>query len=275
MKKLLAVFAIGLMIVMTMPQADAAKRFGGGSSFGRQAPVPALSQKAPAANPAQNFNLMGAAAALGIAALASALGLGEGMVQILMMILLAVVLYFVFRFAMGFFLAKKMRAAGAQGAGAAAQRPEESILSRMSSAAQTAQQTPAQQPAPAPAAAASAAAAGATPGSVMDTFATTAAVANGELSIPEGFDTASFEKVAKENFAKLQKAWDTGNVVEISDFTTNDLFIAVTHQLRERGNTNQTSEIVHERWILTRPLNETEGWLLAGIEQVQDPVPAA
>ena len=56
MKKLLAVFAIGLMIVMTMPQADAAKRFGGGSSFGRQAPVPALSQKAPAANPAQNFN---------------------------------------------------------------------------------------------------------------------------------------------------------------------------------------------------------------------------
>lgn len=333
MKKLLAVFAIGLMIVMTMPQADAAKRFGGGSSFGRQAPVPALSQKAPAANPAQNFNrqqanpaagaaaaakpaspwkgmLMGAAAALGIAALASALGLGEGMVQILMMILLAVVLYFVFRFAMGFFLAKKMRAAGAQGAGAAAQRPEETILSRMSSAAQTAQQTPAQQPAPAPAAAASAAAAGATPGSVMDTFATTAAVANGELSIPEGFDTASFEKVAKENFAKLQKAWDTGNVVEISDFTTNDLFIAVTHQLRERGNTNQTSEIVdltakllgiateqndyvavveftgamkfdgefetvHERWILTRPLNETEGWLLAGIEQVQDPVPAA
>lgn len=318
MKKLLAVFAIGLMIVMTMPQADAAKRFGGGSSFGRQAPVPALSQKAPAANPAQNFNrqqanpaagaaaaakpaspwkgmLMGAAAALGIAALASALGLGEGMVQILMMILLAVVLYFVFRFAMGFFLAKKMRAAGAQGVGAAAQRPEESILSRMSSAAQTAQQTPAQQPAP---------------GSVMDTFATTAAVANGELSIPEGFDTASFEKVAKENFAKLQKAWDTGNVVEISDFTTNDLFIAVTHQLRERGNTNQTSEIVdltakllgiateqndyvavveftgamkfdgefetvHERWILTRPLNETEGWLLAGIEQVQDPVPAA
>mgnify|MGYP003013853560 FL=1 len=155
-----------------------------------------------------------------------------------------------------------------------------------------------------------AAAAGATPGSVMDTFATTAAVANGELSIPEGFDTASFEKVAKENFAKLQKAWDTGNVVEISDFTTNDLFIAVTHQLRERGNMNQTSEIVdltakllgiateqndyvavveftgamkfdgefetvHERWILTRPLNETEGWLLAGIEQVQDPVPAA
>lgn len=325
MKKLLAVFAIGLMIVMTMPQADAAKRFGGGSSFGRQAPVPALSQKAPAANPAQNFNrqqanpaagaaaaakpaspwkgmLMGAAAALGIAALASALGLGEGMVQILMMILLAVVLYFVFRFAMGFFLAKKMRAAGAQGAGAAAQRPEESILSRMTSAAQNAQQPVSATPA--------AAAAGATPGSVMDTFATTAAVANGELSIPEGFDTASFEKVAKENFAKLQKAWDTGNVVEISDFTTNDLFIAVTHQLRERGNTNQTSEIVdltakllgiateqndyvavveftgamkfdgefetvHERWILTRPLNETEGWLLAGIEQVQDPVPAA
>ena len=55
MKKLLAVFAIGLMIVMTMPQADAAKRFGGGSSFGRQAPVPALSQKAPAASSTNPF----------------------------------------------------------------------------------------------------------------------------------------------------------------------------------------------------------------------------
>ena len=70
MKKLLAVFAIGLMIVMTMPQADAAKRFGGGSSFGRQAPVPALSQKAPAANPAQNFNRQQANPAAGAAAAA-------------------------------------------------------------------------------------------------------------------------------------------------------------------------------------------------------------
>ena len=70
MKKLLAVFEIGLMIVMTMPQADAAKRFGGGSSFGRQAPVPALSQKAPAANPAQNFNRQQAKPAAGAAAAA-------------------------------------------------------------------------------------------------------------------------------------------------------------------------------------------------------------
>ena len=82
MKKLLAVFAIGLMIVMTMPQADAAKRFGGGSSFGRQAPVPALSQKAPAANPAQNFNRQQANPAAGAAAAAKPASPWKGMLML-------------------------------------------------------------------------------------------------------------------------------------------------------------------------------------------------
>ncbi len=330
MKKLLAVFAVALMIVTTLPEADAAARFGGGASFGRSAPT--LTRKAPAAAPQQNFGrqqqqaapkaatpnpaaaakpaspwrgmLMGAAAALGIAGLLSALGLGEGAAQFVMMLLLAVAIFFVVRLLAGFFLAKKMQGAAGQGQGAAAQQKMQDLFSRMNE--QRAEPAaPRQQPV---ASAASAMAdMPAASGSVMDTFATTAAVANGELEIPEGFDKAGFERVAKENFIKLQKAWDTGNVVEISDFTTNDLFITVTHQLRERGNVKQTSEVVdltakflglttegeeyvavveftgamkysgefetvHERWVLTRPTNEKEGWLLAGIEQVQDPV---
>ena len=327
MKKLLAVFAVALMIVTTLPEADAAMRFGGGSSFGRSAPT--LTRKAPAAAPQQNFGrqqqaapktakpaaatpatkpaspwrgmLMGAAAALGIAGLLSALGLGEGAAQFVMMLLLAVAIFFVVRLLASVFLAKKMQGvAGGQGA---AQEKMQDLFSRMNeqrSSAETYRQ-------PAPSAASAVADMPAVSGSVMDTFATTAAVANGELEIPEGFDKAGFERVAKENFIKLQKAWDTGNVVEISDFTTNDLFIAVTHQLRERGNVKQTSEVVdltakflglttegdeyvavveftgamkysgefetvHERWVLTRPTSEKEGWLLAGIEQVQDPV---
>ncbi len=326
MKKLLAVFAVALMIVTTIPDADAAARFGGGASFGRSAPT--LTRKAPAAAPQQNFGrqqqaapktatpnaaaaakpaspwrgmLMGAAAALGIAGLLSALGLGEGAAQFVMMLLLAVAIFFVVRLVAGFFLAKKMQ--GAAGQGAAPQQKMQDLFSRMNE--QRAE--PATRPQPAPSAASAMSEMPAASGSVMDTFATTAAVANGELEIPEGFDKAGFERVAKENFIKLQKAWDTGNVVEISDFTTNDLFITVTHQLRERGNVKQTSEVVdltakflglttegeeyvavveftgamkysgefetvHERWVLTRPTNEKEGWLLAGIEQVQDPV---
>ena len=324
MKKLLAVFAVALMIVTSMPEADAAARFGGGASFGRSAPT--LTRKAPAAAPQQNFNrqqatpksaapnaaaakpaspwkgmLMGAAAALGIAGLLSALGLGEGAAQLVMMLLMALAVFFVVRLVAGFFLAKKMQSAGAGGNGSNLQ----DMLNRMSQAPQQPREEPRQQPMPSAAAAMSDMPAAS--GSVMDTFATTAAVANGELTIPDGFDKAGFERVAKENFIKLQKAWDTGNVVEISDFTTNDLFIAVTHQLRERGNVKQTSEVVnlsakflglttegdeyvavveftgamkysgefetvHERWVLTRPTNEKEGWLLAGIEQVQDPV---
>ena len=56
----------------------------------------------------------------------------------------------------------------------------------------------------------------------MDMFNGTAEPEQSSLSIPAGFDVTGFEKVAKENFVKLQKAWDTGNVIDISDFTTND-----------------------------------------------------
>lgn len=326
MKKLLAIFALALMIVTTVPEADAAMRFGGGASFGRSAPT--LTRKAPAAAPQQNFGrqqqaapkttnpaagaaaktaspwrgmLMGAAAALGIAGLLSAFGLGEGAAQFVMMLLMMLIAFFAVRLIAGFFLAKKMQSSGT---GAAASSPQD-ILSRMNESMQ--RQTNQRQQAAS--AAATMSEMPASSGSVMDTFATTAAVANGELTIPEGFDKAGFERVAKENFLKLQRAWDTGNVIEISDFTTNDLFITVTHQLRERGSVQQTSEVVdltakflglttegeeyvavveftgamkysgefetvHERWVLTRPTNEKEGWLLAGIEQVQDPVVA-
>ena len=49
MKKLLAVFAVALMIVTTMPDADAAARFGGGASFGRSRGGAAAEFQPPAA----------------------------------------------------------------------------------------------------------------------------------------------------------------------------------------------------------------------------------
>lgn len=106
-------FAIFLTIVLTslsLLAANAeAKRFGGGGSFGKQRSVSAPAQKsadatpaqAPAqATPAKQGNrwlgpLAGIAAGLGLAALFSHFGLGEGMGMLLMIILGAVAVFFV------------------------------------------------------------------------------------------------------------------------------------------------------------------------------------
>ena len=151
---------------------------------------------------------------------------------------------------------------------------------------------------------------GARPGSVMDMFARqNAQAAQGEgapaLEVPAGFDVAGFEAVAKENFVRLQKAWDSGDYNSLGDFTTDELFIELTHSLRERGAAKQTSEVINldakllgiakmadanehvavvefkgamkiegefeevrERWVLARKDDDSSGWLLAGIEQV-------
>ena len=206
---------------------------------------------------------------------------------------MAVAAFFVLRMVLGLFLARKMRPAGAGAHGAADTRQNGLNEFRR------------QEPVTPTSARQTTSASATTAGSVMDMFS------NGKdqpvqdvLSIPQGFDTKGFENVARENFIKLQRAWDTGNVVEISDFTTNDLFIMVTHQLRERGAVAQKSEIINldakflglvqdgteyvavvefngamkisgefeqvaERWVLVRPVDESAGWLLAGIEQVE------
>lgn len=107
-------FAIFLTIVLTslsLLAANAeAKRFGGGGSFGKQRTLSAPAQKSTAV-PAQNTPaqpaapqstgnkwlgpLAGIAAGLGLAALFSHFGLGEGMGMLLMIILGAVAVFFV------------------------------------------------------------------------------------------------------------------------------------------------------------------------------------
>jgi len=107
-------FAIFLTVVLTslsLLAANAeAKRFGGGGSFGKQRTLSAPAQKSTAA-PAQNAPaqpaapqstgnkwlgpLAGIAAGLGLAALFSHFGLGEGMGMLLMIILGAVAVFFV------------------------------------------------------------------------------------------------------------------------------------------------------------------------------------
>ena len=317
MKKWIAILAIGLTMMSLSVSADAARRFGGGMSFGRSAPTLQKATPAPSAginqqrvNPQQQQRqqqaapaqqprpqtaapspmrgmLMGLAAALGITALAHALGLGEGFAQFLMIALMALVAFYVIRMLLGLFLVKR-RPAGMPGHSAEASR-QDSMQSRYdyaSSEPQSSQNT----------------FGGSSPmaGSVLDELNNPTSAQKVEL--PADFDVEQFLKVAEANFAKMQKAWDTGNVTSLSDFTTDEVFRTVTHQLRERGaqdyqteivtlksnfrgivrdgeeylagvhfdgtlNVSGEAERVDETWILTKPVHGQGGWLLAGIHQ--------
>lgn len=317
MKKWIAILAIGLTMMSLSVSADAARRFGGGMSFGRSAPTLQKATPAPSAginqqrvNPQQQQRqqqaapaqqprpqtaapspmrgmLMGLAAALGITALAHALGLGEGFAQFLMIALMALVAFYVIRMLLGLFLVKR-RPAGMPGHSAETSRqdPMQSRYDYASSEPQSSQST----------------FSGSSPmaGSVLDELKNPTSAQKVEL--PADFDVEQFLKVAEANFAKMQKAWDTGNVTSLSDFTTDEVFRTVTHQLRERGaqdyqteivtlksdfrgivrdgeeylagvhfdgtlNVSGEAERVDETWILTKPVHGQGGWLLAGIHQ--------
>ena len=144
--------------------------------------------------------------------------------------------------------------------------------------------------------------AGARPGSAMDQFARAGAVAGSTpWGIPAGFDSAGFLAAAKANYVKLQQAWDSGDLAELSEFTSNDMFITLTHELRARGGKSTTEvvtldadllgiestadehiasvkfdgtlkvdgeiERVSEVWNLAKPVRGG-GWVLAGIQQL-------
>lgn len=311
MKRFLAVFLVCLSLVTISVDADAARRFGGGSSFGRSAPT--FSQKAPAPSVAPNNMqqkaapntqqkqtatpnqtpqqrpsmmrsvLTGLAAALGISALLSLLGInGAGLVSLITGILLALVVFMLVRWAMGKFMTRSV----ATSTGTHTHKQPHNV----------------EVPPMAQREATQANYAGARQGSVMDQFSGAFQSSTTQDITPDDFDRERFLETAKTQYVKLQKAWDTGNVIEISDFTTQDVFIALTHQLRERGSQVYHSEILelrnkllgiaesnnmyvasvnftgrirvedeveelNEIWILEKLVHGNGGWLLAGIQQ--------
>ncbi len=109
---LISLFAVFLTFGLATHDAEA-KRLGGGKSFGMQRSAPAKQEAAPqrqqqAGTPTQATPqkrswmgpIAGLAAGLGLAALASHLGLGEEMANFLMLALLAVAAFMLFRFFM-------------------------------------------------------------------------------------------------------------------------------------------------------------------------------
>lgn len=238
MNRILAV-SLAALLAFALPAHDAeAKRLGSGG-MKRSTPAqttpntppaqqPAAPQQAapgkqaaaaPAAAAAPKRSWMGPlaglAAGLGLAALASHFGFGEGLANIMTMVLLGLVAVVAIRFLMRRFAAPKSpQLAGANGMNFDAQ-PQQ----------QPAQ--PAWQPQPASSAAPVAA------------TGTTAAAA-----VPADFDAAGFEKIAKQVFIRLQAANDAGDQADLRRFTTPQMYASIQQELLERAGQTQRTEVL-------------------------------
>ncbi|MCW7539415.1 Tim44-like domain-containing protein [Aquabacterium sp. A7-Y] len=296
---LVALFGLGLGMATT--EVDA-RRLGGGGSAGmkrqlppRQSPNPPpqqqqqATQNQPAATPgapaagaaAQTAPrrswlgpVAGLAAGLGLAALMSHLGLGEGFATFLTFLLLALLAVLAIRFVM-----RRLAGARLQPAGGPALR------------------TGSEQPWGRPAA-------GLSPAAVQ--AAATGTPAAPRHNLPPGFDAASFSRVAKLMFLRLQTANDAGNLEDLRRFTTPEMFATARLDLHDRQGAPQRTDVVQldaevldlasegdqdvvsvryhglmreendsvalpfdEVWHLVRPRNGTRDWAIAGIQQTQ------
>lgn len=120
--------------------------------------------------------------------------------------------------------------------------------------------------------------------------------------LPAGFDREAFIGQAKAQFRALQGAWDAGDRRALSNVTTPEMYADIDRDLATRG-THQDTDIVSldadllevttegpkhwasvrfwgvlredggparsfdETWNLVKPVDDSSGWMLAGIQQ--------
>jgi predicted lipid-binding transport protein (Tim44 family) len=302
---------------MVVADAEAARRMGGGGSIGRQSSnvtrqAPPAGNTAPmqnqATNPAQarpgapaaatpaprpaspwRGILGGALLGLGLGALLSHLGIGGALASmigtILTVALLALAAVFIYRLFRRKTGAKPQPSfAGGYGSG---NTPE--IGSGLDPQARPAALQAEPQ-------ASSYGAAGSVAGSTA---------AAQPWGVPADFDVQSFLRSAKTYFIRLQAAWDKGNVEDIREFTTPEMFAELRLQMQERGAMSTHTDVVSldaellgvekvgdeylasvkfsgwikedpsasaehftEVWNLVKPVSGQGGWVLAGIQQL-------
>ncbi len=296
--KFLSSLAIVLALGLSLVTVDAeAKRMGGGKSSGMQRQT--TTQKAPDATPAQNpagsaaaapaaapkrswmGPLAGLAAGLGLAALASHLGFGSELAS-MMMIGLAIMAVMV---VVGIIMRKRAAAqqplaggvTGMQYAGAAAGAGGSGQVSKPYDASMP----------------------GSSIGSAIGSNLN-------QSNIPADFDVPGFVRNAKVQFIRLQAANDAGNLDDIRQFTTPEMFAEIQMDIAEHVAAEQQTEVVSveadvievlqepsryvvsvrfsgliregkgaqaapfdEMWHLVKSRTGTQGWLLSGIQQAQ------
>jgi predicted lipid-binding transport protein (Tim44 family) len=126
----------------------------------------------------------------------------------------------------------------------------------------------------------------------------------GGAAVQAGFDANGFLKGAKLNFIKLQAANDAGQIEDIREFTTDEMFGELKRDMEQRAGATQRTDVVsldadlleivtegdrhwasvrfsgtiredaggpegfEEVWNLVKPADGSSGWLLAGIQQM-------
>jgi predicted lipid-binding transport protein (Tim44 family) len=255
MKFLSFVLAAALLVVGV--QADA-KRLGGGKSVGKQssnvtqsqaapaapagatnaaAAKPATPAAAPAAAPNKPWGAMlgGLAAGLGLAWLASSLGLGGALSQFMMFAMLALVIML----AVGWFMRRRAAQNGQgananspfafQGAGSDATNPANAKAYRLESVGNDASARPWERN--------SIALDGSkTGGSMIGSAIGAGASLTGSQSwgVPADFDTNGFLASAKQNFITLQAAWDKSDISSLRSMMTDTMLGEIKSQLADR-----------------------------------------
>lgn len=277
-----AVFAVTL--ALSGAPADA-KRLGGGGSFGkqssnvtqRQAPSNGANQASnsaarpatPAATPAPaapkkpwGAMLGGLAAGLGLAWLASSLGLGGAFSQIIMFALLALVVMVVLGFIM-----RKLK--GGNSAGATRSQPPfafqgaggnaaDATTPRGYSPANVGNDASARPWERSATAFDSTAAAGAAGGSMIGS----ALAGSQSWGVPAGFDAEGFLKASKANFVTLQDAWDRSDIQNLRAMMTDDMLEQIKAQLADRES--HTGGVVNKTEVVMLDAQ------LLGIEELSD-----
>ena len=317
MKKFLMMLMVVLASsVMLFTDSAEAARIGGGRSVGRQnstiqRTAPAQQNNAMANNrqqqaaqanngrrPGFGMGLLGGlAAGLGLSALASAFGLGEGSGIFLLMLLLAGLAFVAFRMFGKRLQQQQQTQAAGSGAPVAgnlrdafnSNKPGQNDMFRQNSnAGGLFSQPPAAGAAQAPVAA-------------VDTGVSGYTAA---MQVPGGFDTEAFVRQAKVQFVRLQAAFDARNADDLREFTSPEMFGELNIDMMQRGSAPQTTEVVElnaeltgmhqegpilvasvlfsglireepnspaepfsEIWNFTRPASGASGWVLAGIQQ--------
>ncbi|HWJ94078.1 MAG TPA: Tim44-like domain-containing protein [Telluria sp.] len=318
MKKFLATSLIALTALSMIAEATA-RPMGGGRSFGRQsqsvrqmqapapAPAPGFQQQRPAAAPAPMAPanqipqqrpsmwkgvLGGALLGLGLGALFSHFGIGGAMASMLSSILMIGLLILAVMFIVRMFRRKDTPANASfprgmnnpvpMGAGAGAgATPEIGSGLNQPSAFQGGFQP-------------------ASSGVSLDK----PQAQHNPWGVPADFDTDAFLRHAKSSFIRLQAAWDKGDVQDLREFTTPEVFAELKMQIAERKEAdftdvvsidaqllgieknehdylasvqfngmirsapNAPAEPFVEVWNMEKPVSGASGWLLAGIQQV-------
>ena len=311
-----AIFAAVLAASMLLAYSPAeAKRMGGGGSVGRQssnvtqrqATPPAQAPTAPAAQaPKRPWGAMlgGLAAGLGLAWLASSLGLGGAFGQIIMFALLALVVMV----AIGFIM-RRLRGGNAQSQTPFAMQGAGNVSTPRNYSPENVGNDASARPwernntaFDATGQGSGAAAGGSMIGSGL--------AGSQAWGVPDGFDAEGFLKACKGNFVTLQDAWDRSDVNSLRAMMTDDMLVQIKAQLADReshtgGVSNKTDVVMleakllgieelgdvymasvefsgmireeasagpspfREVWNMTKSKVAASGWLVAGVQALQ------